>query len=333
MNQHKQQQAINLLKEKVFKVNSENFEALALEIFQFQSKNNPVYAKFLELIDIRPESVVHAEAIPHLPVAFFKTQNVRTVPTTPGALWFESSSTTGQGLSRHFLNDKSLYHHSMHASFLAFFGQASRYTHRFLLPSYLERSHSSLVYMAQMFLEQSGKGGFYLNQFEQLQTDLRSDMNKGEPTILWGVSFALYDFALQHPMDLSGALIIETGGMKGRRREMIRSELHEVLQNGFQTDSIASEYGMTELLSQAYALHDGLFACPPQMRITISKLTSPLEPERQGKTGLVNIMDLCNLESCCFIATSDLGRLQNGTFEIMGRFDHSESRGCNLMYS
>lgn len=323
----------NGFKQRVFKVSESSFNALALDIFYYQAKYNPVYAKFLQLIDVRPESVLTIDQIPFLPVDFFKHQIVSCDNLDANSFYFSSSSTTGMGVSKHFLEDTSLYELAYQNSFEYAFGNPSAFTYRFLLPSYLERGGSSLVYMAEGLLKQSGKGGFYLHDYVSLAHDLEEDLAKGHKTILLGVSYALLDFAEQYPMDLSEIVVMETGGMKGKRAEMSRKALHAYLTKALNCAFIASEYGMTELMSQAYSISNGIYVNPPWMRIQIMESTDPFSPEQNGKTGQVNIMDLSAFNSCAFIATSDLGRkYDNGHFEIVGRHDYSEARGCNLMF-
>ena len=303
-----------------------------MEIFYYQAKYNPVYSKFLQLIDVRPESILDIAQIPYLPVEFFKNHVVSSINPDEQTVVFKSSSTTGEGISTHYVSDIELYHTSFTRCFNYQFGSIEDYTFRFLLPSYLERSDSSLVYMAEELLKISGKGGFYLNDLKKLAMDLAYDIKLGRKVILWGVSFALLDFAENYPMDLSNVIIMETGGMKGRRREITRREFHQFLIQKFNTTHIASEYGMTELLSQAYSIKDGIFNCPPWMKITIGQTTDPFGIEKKGKTGRIKIIDLANIDSCCFLATSDLGRVyKDGTFEVLGRLDNSDVRGCNLL--
>lgn len=305
-----------------------------MELFYYQSKNNAVYAKFLRLIDIRPEQILEASEIPFMPIDFFKNFKVISGETNNDEICFTSSSTSGEGVSKHYVRDIQIYHEAFKNSFEYFFDKIDQYTFRFLLPSYLEREGSSLIYMAKEMLSISGKGGFYLNDFEQLKRDLESDKKSENPTLLLGVSFALLDFAEQFPMDLSHVSVMETGGMKGKRKEMVRDELHGFLRQQFKVEQIASEYGMTELLSQAYSIGNGIFKCPPWMKVYIGQTTDPFASEQLGKTGLIKIIDLSNIQSCAFIATSDLGRVYiDGSFEILGRFDHSDARGCNLMVS
>lgn len=322
----------NSFKQNVFLASTNGLNDLALEIFYFQAKYNPVYSKFLQLIDIRPESILNTDDIPYLPVEFFKDHCVSCQPVNDQTTVFTSSSTTGIGVSKHYVTDISLYHTSFIKCFEIHFGSVKDYTFRFLLPSYLERNGSSLVYMAQELLKISGKGGFYLHNFDKLAEDIIQDKKTGNKVILLGVSFALMDFAEKYPMDLSTFIIMETGGMKGKRKEMTRGELHSFLMKKWNTSHIASEYGMTELLSQAYSIKDGIFKCPPWMKISIGQTTDPFGLEKQGKTGNIKIMDLANVNSCSFINTSDLGRVyDDGSFEVLGRFDNSDVRGCNLM--
>lgn len=322
----------NSFKQRVFLATNTNFNELALEIFYYQAKYNPVYSKFLKLINKRLEYILDIEDIPYLPIDFFKNHAVSCNPINDKTPFFSSSSTTGQGASRHYLPDINLYHTAFTKSFEFQFGNIKDYTFRFLLPSYMERSGSSLVYMAEKLLKISGSGGFYLNNFAKLTDDLNEDKKLGRKIILLGVSFALLDFAEQFSLDLSGVTIMETGGMKGRRKEITRPELHNFLKQKLNVSQITSEYGMTELLSQAYSIKDGIFNCPPWMKISIGQTTDPLGLEKTGKTGTLKIIDLANIESCCFISTSDLGRAsQDGSFEVLGRFDNSDVRGCNLL--
>ena len=322
----------NSFKKGIFLTSPTGFNDLALEIFYYQAKYNPVYSKFLQLIDVRPERISGIAEIPHLPVEFFKNHEVSSINLNDQTPVFKSSSTSGQGISRHYVPDIELYHTSFTKCFEYQFGNIEDYTFRFLLPSYLERSDSSLVYMAEELLKISGKGGFYLNDLKKLAIDLTNDIKLRRKVILLGVSFALLDFAENYSMDLSNVIIMETGGMKGRRREITRRELHQFLMLKLNTAHIASEYGMTELLSQAYSIKGGIFNCPPWMKVTLGQTTDPFGIEKKGKTGRIKIIDLANIDSCCFLATSDLGRVHDdGSFEVLGRFDRSDARGCNLM--
>lgn len=320
-------------KKDIFNVGEDQFNKLTLEIFYYQAKNNPVYSKYLHWIGIRPESILQVDEIPFLPIQFFKNNIVSCLSDKSSELFFESSSTTGTGVSKHYLYDPSIYDQSIVKCFEFALGSINQYTFRFLLPSYLERNRSSLVYMANLLLNISGKGTFYLHDHANLAADLQKDREAGNKPFVLGVSFALLDFAKNFPMNLDHAIVMETGGMKGKGPEIIRSDLHAFLKHRLNLETIGSEYGMTELLSQAYSLGNGRFRCPPHMRIAIHQTTDPFNRERPGKTGQLNVIDLSNLESCCFIGTSDLGRMHgDGSFEVMGRFDNSEVRGCNLMY-
>lgn len=324
------------------------FRDTALEVFRFQAAANHVYREFIHGIGVDPTKVSELEQIPFLPVEFFRTHRVLCEPGESGgtsgpgepALVFESSGTTGVEPSRHHVSDPLLYRESFTKGFTGFYGDPGQFCILALLPSYLERSDSSLVYMMDRLIAMSGhpESGFYLDQLEELAGMLDRRNRDRHPTLLLGVSFALLDLAEQHPMELGDHIIVmETGGMKGRRREMIRSELHGILCNAFGTRSIHSEYGMTELLSQAYSSGAGLFRCPPWMRVVIRDPNDPLTILRRSPgtiSGGINIIDLANLYSCSFIATGDLGVLYpDGSFEVRGRFDHADVRGCNLMVS
>ncbi len=322
----------NNFNKNVFLTTEANFNSLALELFYYQAKYNPVYANYLKLINVSPHSITEIDDIPYLPIDFYKHHVVSCQPKSVNSHVFLSSSTTGMGQSKHYVNDINQYINAFSKSFEFCFGNITNFSFRFLLPSYMEREGSSLIYMAQKLLSISGSGGFYLTNFKQLAYDLAQDIAEKRPTILLGVSYALIDFAKEFPMDLSSIIVMETGGMKGRREEITRPQLHHYLKNQFNHSQIASEYGMTELLSQAYSTKDGLFRPPPWMKINVGKTTDPFELEKFGKTGCLKIMDLSNYESCSFIHTSDLGRVfEDGSFEISGRFDHSDLRGCNLM--
>jgi hypothetical protein len=324
----------NSFKQLIFNCSGKDFNDLARHIFYYQAKYNAVYAKFLQLIDIRPQQIEKIEDIPYLPIEFFKTHMVSCSDIDEDCFCFTSSSTTGTGLSKHFIPNIELYHKAFIQSFQYQYGKIKDFTFRFLLPSYLEREGSSLVYMATEMLKISKKGGFYIHNFDKLQMDLMADKKSKRKTIMLGVSYALLDFSENYSMDLSDIIVMETGGMKGQRKEMVREELHGILKHNLNCSQIASEYGMTELLSQAYSKENGLFNCPPWMRISVAQTTDPLKNEGIGKSGLIQVMDLSNIDSCCFIGTSDLGKVyENGTFEVLGRFDHSEARGCNLMVS
>lgn len=322
-------------KNKVFNCASfRECESAALELFQWQAQHVAPYREFLNYLGIEPRQIHQLQDVPFLPVEFFKSHNVLADGCQPTHS-FTSSGTTGQVPSRHLVADLSIYEESYTKAFHNFYGSPEDYVVFALLPSYLERSGSSLVLMAEGLIKASAHpdSGFFLNDLQKLHQLLQKHVQSDRKILLLGVSFALLDLADQFPIDLpENAVVMETGGMKGRRREMIRGELHKHLQHGFGISNIHSEYGMTELLSQAYALSGGLFRCPPWMNITLRDTEDPLSAAPTGKTGGINIIDLANIHSCAFIATQDLGRIQaDGSFEVLGRFDNAEVRGCNLM--
>jgi len=309
------------------------FSNAALEIFRLQSEENAVYKRYLELLEIDPAGVDSIGRIPFLPVEFFKSHKVITGTGEPVRI-FESSGTTGLQTSRHYILDEQIYIGSLLAGFRHFFGDPSSWCLLALLPSYLERNNSSLVFMMDQLIRISGHpmGGFYLNNREELIENLKKLEQSGQKTLLTGVSFALLDLAEQFSIPLKHTLIIETGGMKGRREEITREELHRVLKSAFSVEKIGSEYGMTELLSQAWSTGDGRFRCPPTMQVIIRDPYNPFRTLPTGKTGGIDVIDLSNRYSCSFIQTQDLGRLHpDGSFEVLGRFDNSEIRGCNLL--
>jgi len=311
----------------------EQFNAVALEVFKYQFKNNKVYRSFCDLLYKHPSEVKTIDEIPFLPIAFFKSHVITSTQKTPVQI-FESSGTTGSVNSKHHVSDLSIYETSFKAGFKHFYGNIEDYTVLALLPSYLERNNSSLVYMVNDLIEQSKKpdSGFYLNNLNELKDTLLRLENKGQKTLLIGVSFALLDLIEFHQFNLKHTIVMETGGMKGKRKEMIKSELHETLKNGFGVKEIHSEYGMTELLSQGYSSGNGIFKTVPWMKILTRNINDALEILPKGKTGCINVIDLANINSCSFIATQDLGRvLPNNTFEILGRFNQADIRGCNLM--
>jgi len=322
--------------ERIFDIsNEQEFEVLALEIFRYQSHANPVYSEYIKLLGISPGSVNKIDEIPFLPVGFFRDHKVISGGAKPEIV-FESSGTTSTVASRHYVADKELYRESFLKGFELFYGIPEDYCILALLPSYLEREHSSLVYMTGELIRMSGHpdSDFYLDNIDSLVGKLRDLEKSGEKSILLGVSFALADLADNHPMKLQNTIIMETGGMKGRRKEMTREELHGILTEGFGISSIHSEYGMTELLSQAWSKSEGVFRCPPWMKIIIRDPYDPLSVLDRESSGGINIIDLANIHSCSFIATQDIGRLNRaGDFEILGRFDDSDIRGCNLLVS
>ena len=309
------------------------FENLALKTFHYQVEKINIYKKFIHFLNIEPLNITSPDQIPFLPVEFFKNHKIISNPGNAQIIFY-SSGTTGMQPAKHFISDLKLYEDSFLKGFKLFYGDPRSYCILALLPSYLEREGSSLVYMADKLIKLSGcpDSGFYLDNDKKLSEKLISLKKQKQKTILLGVSFALLDLAERFPMDLSGVTIMETGGMKGKRKELTRHELHHILKNSFKVDSIHSEYGMTELLSQAYSKGDGIYFTPPWMKVLIKDPYDPLKTLDQGNTGLINIIDLANQNSCSFISTSDLGRTHSdGSFEILGRMDKSDIRGCNLM--
>jgi phenylacetate-coenzyme A ligase PaaK-like adenylate-forming protein len=312
-----------------------DFQKKTLGVFTYQAENNQVYNLFIKYLGINPEAVSRVDDIPFLPISFFKKHKVIS-GVHPGNLVFESSGTGGDMTSRHYLKDASIYEKSFLLGFNLFYGDPSEYLIAALLPSYTERENSSLIYMVNKLIEKSHFpfSGFYRENLNDLLSNIESAKAEKGKVLLIGVSFALLDLAEKYSPDLSGVIVMETGGMKGRRREMIREELHSVLRQGLNVKSINSEYGMTELLSQAYSKRDGIFCCPPWMKVLIRDPQDPLSIMKEpGKTGGINIIDLANVYSCSFIATDDLGKLHpDNSFEVLGRFDSSDIRGCNLMF-
>ena len=318
--------------DKIFGVKEENFEALALEVFRFQAKNNPVYSDFLRALKVEPARVSKITEIPFLPVRFFKSNQIKTTQFTPQAI-FESSGTSASVNSRHFVKDLLLYEESFTKGFELAYGPINQYCIIGLLPSYLERGDSSLVYMVDKLVQLSEhpQSGFYLSEYEQLAVVLQELEKRKQPALLIGVTFALLDFAEKHSFPLQHTIVMETGGMKGRRQEMIRPEVHEILKKAFNLSVVHSEYGMTELLSQAWSKGEGVFNCPPWMKILMRDEEDPFLIKSVG-SGTINIIDLANIWSCSFIATDDVGKLNaDGSFEVLGRVDGSDLRGCSLM--
>ena len=313
--------------------NTKQFEKIALKVFRFQYDNNTVYREFCELLKVEKHHVKSLEQIPFLPIQFFKSHAVIS-NTHPIQETFTSSGTTGMVTSKHLVTDVSLYEESYRQGFSQFYGNIQDYTILALLPSYLEREGSSLIYMVNDLIKLSNNtnSGFYLNQYEELTKTLIDLDQSGQNVILIGVTYALLDLIERQKFQLKNTIVMETGGMKGKRKEMIREELHEILCKGFGVSTIHSEYGMTELLSQAYSLGNGVFECPPWMQILIRETEDALNYVANGKTGGINVIDLANINSCSFIATQDLGKKNpNNSFEVLGRFDNSDIRGCNLM--
>ena len=312
---------------------STDFEKISLDIFKYQAIHNTVYKQFLTYLKIDINAIKKSEEIPFLPIQFFKSHKIISSTAKPEQL-FTSSGTTGSLTSNHYVTDVSMYEKSYLTAFEHFYGAIEEYTVLGLLPSYLEREGSSLVYMVNDLIKKSKKplSGFYLDNISALKDTLIRLDEKGEKTLLIGVSYALLDVIDRYSFQLKNTIVMETGGMKGRRKELIRKELHQRLEKGFGATSIHSEYGMTELLSQAYSKGNGVFKTPPWMKILIRDTEDALQLLPHQKTGGINIIDLANSNSCSFIATQDLGKTYlDGTFEVLGRFDHSDIRGCNLL--
>jgi len=323
-----------MIPQSVFNIKSaSHFETMALDVFLHQYTHNRVYQTFCNHLGAHPQNVQTLQQVPFLPIEFFKSHEIVTGEHRAEKI-FTSSGTTGSVVSRHLVADLGLYVKSFQTAFTQFYGPVQQYVVLALLPSYLERDGSSLIHMAQHLIENSGhtESGFYLHDLHALHSLLLDLESANVKTLLLGVTFALLDFAEQYPMPLKNTLIMETGGMKGRRKEMIREEVHKILCHAFSVPEIHSEYGMTELLSQAYSKGKGIFRGPPWMKILTRDTEDPLSFQISGKTGGINVIDLANIHSCSFIATQDLGKVyEDGSFEILGRFDHSDIRGCNLM--
>lgn len=321
-----------MLEEDIFECSTEKeFEDLALEVFRFQYHHTKVYRQFCDFLKISKRSVKKVSDIPFLPIEFYKNKMVLTEGKSYQRI-FTSSGTTGSLPSKHYVANLNLYERSFNTAFDREYGKPSQYCILALLPSYLEREGSSLVYMVDTLCKRSENihSGFYLNNLSDLTEHLIQQEERSKKTLLIGVSYALLDLIEHHRFNLKNTIVMETGGMKGRRKELIKDELHEKLKDGFGVNEIHSEYGMTELFSQAYSKGNGIFTCPPWMKIFIRDTEDALT--LTSTTGGVNIIDLANLYSCSFIATQDLGRsYPGGSFEIIGRYDHSDIRGCNLM--
>ncbi len=321
---------------KVFNIHNEkDFHHIALEVFHFQRAQNQLYRSYCEALGIKPEQVRELSQIPFLPISFFKSHKVVTTDFNP-ELDFTSSGTTGETTSHHYIKEAAIYQESFFTAFARYFGDVSDYCILGLLPSYLERKDSSLVYMVEHLVKRSrhADSGFYLYDYDKLQATLKRLEANGQKTILFGVTFALLDFALQFPISLKHTKVLETGGMKGRKKEMTRDELYGILKKQLGTEVMYSEYGMTEMLSQAYGA-DGLFSSPPWMKVLLRDETDPLSVfgiDEKPRAGAINVIDLANLYSCSFIATADLGRMhEDGKFEVLGRLDHADIRGCSQL--
>lgn len=322
------------MKEDVFNIQSEEtFKDVTLKVFKHQFKNNRVYRSFCDLLYVHPSDVKEIEQIPFLPIQFFKSKKVLSSLVEVQET-FTSSGTTGRVTSKHLVTDLSWYEKSYLKGFEHFYGNVENYVVLALLPNYLERKGSSLIYMVNDLIKRSKQpeSGFYLNNLNELAERLVKLDSQGKKVLLIGVSFALLDLIEKHQFKLKNTIVMETGGMKGRRKELIRNELHKILTDGFGVDQIHSEYGMTELLSQGYSKGNGVFECPPWMKILTRDTEDALTIHQNGKSGGINVIDLANYNSCSFIATQDLGKTyRNGSFEVIGRFDNSDIRGCNLM--
>ena len=323
------------IEERIFRISSASeFDALALEIFRFQYQNCVVYRRYADGIGRTPEQVHSVREIPFLPIGFFKTHKI-TSTTLPEEIIFTSSGTTGMTPSRHYVHSLALYRRSFREAFREMVGDPKDFAILALLPSYMERKGSSLLYMVQELMQESGHpmNRFYLHNLEELGDNLEKLAAHRQRTILFGVSYALLDLVEQRRFSLPELIVFETGGMKGRRKEYLREELHRLLCEGLGVSSIRSEYGMAELMSQAYTDGGEWFRCPPWMRVLIRDMYDPLTltgaPERKGG---INVIDLANLYSCSFIATQDIGdRMEDGRFRVLGRFDQADLRGCNLL--
>lgn len=324
----------SIFAEKIFHIkDASEFENATLELFKYHFEHNSIYRNFCNYLDRRPANVASIREIPFLPIQAFRIHKI--ILTTDYELLFESSTTTSSIVSRHYVAFATLYEKSFTRVFQMFYGDPSAYVILALLPSYLERPNSSLVYMCRKLIElsQHPESGFYLSDFEKLYATLKELSQKHQPAIFIGVSFALLDFAERYQLEYPELIVIETGGMKGRREEIIRKALHETLQQSFIGSSVESEYGMTELLTQAYARDGNHFQSAPWMKVFVRDVNDPISLLPEGKMGVLNIIDLANIYSCPFIATDDIGIVhQDGTFEVLGRLDHAEMRGCNLMY-
>lgn len=304
-----------------------------MKVFRFQYENNSVYRDFCDFLKVEKSSVKSLQQIPFLPIQFFKSHEVVS-STNPIQEIFTSSGTTGMITSKHLVTDVSLYEQSYRNAFSEFYGNIEDYAVLALLPSYLERNGSSLIYMVNDLIQLSNNvnSGFYLHNYDELTSKLIELDSEGQNVLLIGVTYALLDLIEKQNFQLQNTIVMETGGMKGKRKEIIREELHEILCKGFGVSNIHSEYGMTELLSQAYSLGNGIFECPNWMQILIRDTEDALSYVSTGKTGGINVIDLANINSCSFIATQDLGKkYPNNSFEVLGRFDNSDIRGCNLM--
>lgn len=326
-------QTLNSLKTKVFQINDQNFEHHALELFRFQYKNNKIYQEYVNHLGVKPSNVVQLKQIPFLPIQFFKSHEIKTGSWGSKHI-FQSSGTTG-ATSKHYIEDLEFYKKISYKIFSNFFNDIEKSVVIGLLPSYLERDNSSLVYMVNSFIDKTKNvhSGFYLNNQGDLVNKLNEISVQDIPIYLFGVTFALLELAENHELNLKEVHILETGGMKGRGLELTREELHKNLRAAFHTKNIFSEYGMTELLSQAYMKNGKLFYTPPWMKVLIRDIYDPFSFSGNSKTGIINVIDLANVHSCAFIETEDLGVKNGDGFKVLGRLDNSDLRGCNLLLS
>lgn len=313
-------------------VTRENFSEIAMEVFCYQYERQPIYRQYADLLGKHPKNVHRIEEIPFLPLSFFRTHLIINQKYNAPSFYFESSGTSDDVRSRHYIGDLTLYHKAIESGFNYAYGRPEDYGILALLPSYLERKNASLVYMCQYLMDRSGDpdNGFYLDDFQALSHVIRKRANSRRKTLLIGVTFALLDFAASSPGNMEQAIVMETGGMKGRRKEWTRGEVHRYLMDRLGVDQVHSEYGMTEMLSQAYAKKDGKLILSPSMAVLVREINDPLAVSRTG-TGALNIIDLANLHSCSFIATDDQGTVNEEYFEVLGRIDHSALRGCSLL--
>lgn len=318
----------------VFTIQSEDeFNEVSLHLFNYQYNNLPVYRDFVQALKIAPSSIKKIEEIPFIPIEFFKSHSILT-KGLQSEIEFTSSSTTGLATSKHQVHDLRIYEKTFINAFQLFYGHPSEWCFLALLPSYLERSGSSLIYMTEKLIQMSKHrdSGFFISDHQEVRRRLKSLEEQGQKTLLFGVTFALLDLIETFSLPLYHTTVMETGGMKGRREERTRDEVHSLLKSAFHIEAIHSEYGMTELLSQAYSKGNGLFHCPPWMKILIREVSDPFSYCVVQQTGGINVIDLANIDSCAFIATQDLGKKhENQGFEVLGRFDHSDTRGCNLL--
>ena len=318
--------------DKIFNVDDKNFEQIAFEVFKFQYINNNIYKSYCDLLKKTPSNIGDISSIPFLPISFFKSHSVMCTKKYDKV--FHSSGTTNENLSKHYVSDIHIYEQSFLKNFIDNYGDPKDYVILGLLPNYMENKNSSLIYMVNNLIElsESNDSGFFLKEYDFIIEKMKSLARENKKIILVGVSYALLDLTESKNLNFENTIIIETGGMKGRRREMIKKELHETLKERTGLKKIHSEYGMTELLSQAYSKGDGIFSCPNWMRVYIRDINDPNFLYSNNKSGGINIIDLANINSCSFIATEDMGSLhKNGNFEIMGRIDHTDTRGCNLL--